>query len=119
VNITQFSKQWVLADFADWRVYVGHEPAGIMREDLSHVQCAYHTYFAVPPHDVCSWRVPSVRRNTDKPVLPRYFTVPLQPDLQVALARFRLSAHNLQVVRGRYVGEEFFDQVCGLTDDAL
>ena len=81
VNITQFSKQWVLADLADWRVYDGHEPAGIMREDLNRVQCAYHTYFAVPPHDVCSWRVPSVRRTTDKPILPRYFTVPLRPDL--------------------------------------
>ena len=51
VSITRFSRLWVVADLVDWQVYDGHEPCGIMREDWSRVQCAYHTYFAVPPRD--------------------------------------------------------------------
>jgi hypothetical protein len=35
----------------------------------------------------------------------------------MALARFRLSAHNLRVVRGRYAGEDYYHRTCGLTGD--
>ena len=52
------------------------------------IECAYHSYFAIPPYgDWLSWRDPRERRNTDKPPVPLYFTVSLQPDLRVVLAR--------------------------------
>jgi hypothetical protein len=35
----------------------------------------------------------------------------------MALARFRLSAHNLRVVRGRYAGEDYPARICALTGD--
>jgi hypothetical protein len=35
----------------------------------------------------------------------------------MALARFRLSAHSLRVVRGRYAGEDYYHHTCGLTGD--
>ena len=107
----------MLADLADWCVYDDKEQWGIEDEPLSRVRCAYHSYFAIPPYDMGSWRVPSEKRRTDKPRLPQYFTVPLRPDLRMALARFRLSAHNLRVVRGRYAGEDYYARVCGLVDD--
>ena len=67
-------------DLADWRAYERHEPAGIVDDRLSRVECAYHTYFAVPPYDWQSWRVPSDQRSTNKPALPRYFLISLWPD---------------------------------------
>ena len=117
VNLTQFTKFWVLTGLEDWRVYDNHEPWQIEEGHLSRVQCAYHTYFAIPPYDVCSMASPYNPRRTDKPRLPRYFTVPLWPDLRMALARFRLSAHDLRVVRGRYAGEEYPVRICALTGD--
>ena len=35
----------------------------------------------------------------------------------MALACFRLSAHNLRVVRGRYAGEDYPARICALTGD--
>ena len=40
------------------------------------------------------------KEGTDRPPVPLYFTVSLLPDLRVALARFRLSAHNLKAQTG-------------------
>ena len=119
VSLAQFAKLWVVDDLADWRPYEEHEPAGIDPDRFSRVMCAYHTYFAVPPFaDWMSWRAPSDKRSTDKPPVPRYFIVSLRPDLRKALARFRLSAHNLRVVTGRYDRVDYFDRHCRLTQSA-
>ena len=59
----EFVKLWVMDDLADWHAYEGHEAAGIVNDQLSRVDCAYHTYFAVPQYDCQSWRVPCDRRS--------------------------------------------------------
>ena len=114
IGLNQFTKQWVAADIAAWQVYDGREPFHLGNPQLSRVLCAYHTYFAVRPYSGLSWRDPRKARHTDKPAVPRYFYAPLRPE--IALARFRLSAHPLRVVRGRYSGEDYYDRTCLLTD---
>ena len=47
------TRLWVLTDLGDWRVYDNCEPWQIEEDHLSRIQCAYHTYFAIPPYDVC------------------------------------------------------------------
>ena len=98
MNVNQFAKLWVVHDIAQWRYYEGYEPGWSNPEHHRHER-AYHSYFASPPY--AGWlsrRDPRKRRNTDKPPVPLYFTVSLQPDLRVALARLRLSAYSFKLV---------------------
>ena len=115
VNVNQFARLWVVADLADWRVYEGREPFYVSHPQLSRVLCTYHTCFAVRPYDWLTWRPPTDRRSTAKPSVPKYFTVPLRPDLRSALARFRLGAHPLRVALGRRIGERYEARSCTLT----
>ena len=87
-------------DLADWRAYERHEPAGSVHDRLSRVGCAYHAYFAVPPYDWQSWRVPCGQRSTNKPALPRHFVISLWPDLRTAMAHFRFSVPTICVLSG-------------------
>jgi hypothetical protein len=116
VNVHQLARSWVMADLADWQVYEGQEPFRVSHPHLSRVLCACHTCFAVRLYDWTTWRPPSDRRSTDKPSVPRYFSVPLRPDLRTALARFRLSAHPLHVVLGRRTDGRYEARSCTLTE---
>ena len=91
-------------------------PLKLWMIDLTKLNVHTIPIFAVLPYDWRSWQVPIDQRSTDKPAVPRYLLSSLRPDLRTVLARFRFSAHNLLVVRGRYAGESFFHRVCRLTE---
>ena len=101
----QVCRAWSASDIDYWSQLQGYWPSAISdEENLSRVKSAYHYFFALAPATESSWSDHTSRRTTDKPPVSRYLCVRMSKPLYVALAWFRLSAHSLAVVQGRWAG---------------
>ena len=121
INEAQVCRAWCATDISQWTRLTGYLPEALGEdEDFSRVESAYHNFFALPPATWSSWSDSDGHRYTDRPPLPRYLCVRLSRSLYVALARFRLSAHHLTVVRGRWASVPYLFRTCPLEpEDSL